>query len=87
MVLIVSFQFHCILEANNLGFCLAMALARNCQGFGQLQCKADHGVSIISHTEPSQHCNITHWIQMKGFSKEMLSVLAPNNLGFGLAQD
>ena len=42
----------------------------------------------ISHTEPPQHCNITHWThveEMKGFSSVMLGVLAANNLGFGLA--
>ena len=42
----------------------------------------------ISHTEPSQHCNITHWThmeEMKWFSSAMLDVLAANVLGFGLA--
>jgi hypothetical protein len=24
-----------------------------------------HGMSKISHTEPSQHCNITHWTHME----------------------
>ena len=42
----------------------------------------------ISHTEPPQHCDITHWThveEMKWFSSAMLGVLAANNLGFGLA--
>jgi hypothetical protein len=40
----------------------------------------------ISHTEPSQHFNITHWThveEMKWFSSALLGVLAANNLGFG----
>jgi hypothetical protein len=40
----------------------------------------------ISHTEPSQHFNSTHWShmkQMKWFSRAMLGVLAVNKLGFG----
>ena len=44
-------------------------------------------MSKISHTEPSQHCNISHWIhmeEMKWFSSAMLGVLAANNLGIGL---
>ena len=74
-----------VLAANNLGF--GLALAGICQTFGQRQHRADHGVSKISHTEPSQHCNITHWIhmeEMKWFSSAMLGVLAASNLGFGL---
>jgi hypothetical protein len=42
----------------------------------------------ISPTEPSHHCNITHWThvkEMKWFSSAMLGVLAANNLGFGWA--
>ncbi len=41
-------------------------------------------MSIISQTEPSQHCNITHWThieEMKWFSSAMNSMLAANNLG------
>jgi hypothetical protein len=41
----------------------------------------------ISHTEPSQHFNITHWThveEMKWFSSALLGALtAKNNLGFG----
>jgi hypothetical protein len=40
-------------------------------------------MSNISQTEPSQHCNITHWThmeEMKWFSSAMLGVLAANNL-------
>jgi hypothetical protein len=50
-----------LLAANNLGSCLA--LAEICQTFGLPQCQGDmgHGMSKISHTGPSQHCDITHW--------------------------
>jgi hypothetical protein len=44
------------------------------------------GMTQISHTEPSQHFNITHWThveEMKWFSSALLGVLAANNLGFG----
>jgi nitrous oxide reductase accessory protein NosL len=45
-------------------------------------------MSKISHTEPSQHCNITHWTHIekrKWFnSSAMLYVLSTNNLGFGI---
>jgi hypothetical protein len=37
----------------------------------------------ISHTEPSQHCNITHWMHMdetEWFGSALLGVLATNNL-------
>jgi hypothetical protein len=46
-----------------------------------------HGTTQISHTEPSQHCNITHWthIEVKCFDTTMLRELAASNLGFGLA--
>ena len=47
-----------------------------------------HGMSKISHTEPSQHCIITyltHMEEMECFSSGLLGVLAANNLGFGLA--
>jgi hypothetical protein len=67
-----------------------MALAEICQTFGYLQCQGDmgHGMSKISHTEPSQHFNITHWTHMeeiKWFGSVLLGVLAANNLGFCLA--
>jgi hypothetical protein len=42
------------------------------------QCRADHGVPTISHTEPSQHCNITHWTNMEEtewFSSALLDIL------------
>ena len=74
-----------VLAANNLGF--GLALAENCQTFGQPQSIEGHGMSKISHTEPSQHCIIFHWIhmeKMKWFSSSLLGVLAANNLGFGL---
>jgi hypothetical protein len=47
-----------------------------------------HGMSKISHTEPSQQSKIFHWThmeEMKWFSSAMLGVLAANNLGIGLA--
>jgi hypothetical protein len=78
-----------VLAAYNLGF--GLALAGICQSNfwpAAKKCKADHGMSKISHTEPSQHCNITHWAHvktMKGFSSAMLGVLAAYILGFGLA--
>jgi hypothetical protein len=45
-------------------------------------------MSNISQTEPSKHCNITHWThmeEMKWFSSAMLGVLAANNLGVACA--
>ena len=45
-------------------------------------------MSKISQTEPSQHCNITHWThmeEMKWFSSAMLGVLTSNNLGVACA--
>jgi hypothetical protein len=45
-----------VLAANNLGFGLALAEIENCQTFGKASNSAKgewHGVSKISHTEPS----------------------------------
>jgi hypothetical protein len=77
-----------VLTANNLGFDLA--LAKICQMFCQQQWAVTraHGISKISHTEPSHHCTITHWThmeEMKWFSSSVLGVLTANNLGIGLA--
>jgi hypothetical protein len=45
-----------------------------------------HELSKISHTEPSHHCDITHWAYMEEwFSTAMVGVVAANNLGFGCA--
>ena len=76
----------CVLGANNLGF--GLALAEICQTFRPVTVPQEHCVSKISLTEPSQHCNITHWTQMeemKWFSSVILGLLGANNLGFGLA--
>ena len=62
--------------------------AWNLPNFWQAAVPNRHGMSKISHTEPSQHCNITHWThieEMKWFSLVILDVLTAINLGFGLA--
>jgi hypothetical protein len=62
-------------------FCLAVA--EICQTFLPTAVPRRHGMPNISQTEPSQHCNITHWThmeEMKWFSSAMLGVLAANNL-------
>ena len=72
--------------ADKLGF--GLALAGISLFFGQRPVPNRHGMSKISHTEPSQHCNIIHWTHMedmKWFSSALLGVLAANSLGFGLA--
>jgi hypothetical protein len=77
-----------VLAATNLGSC--MALAEICQTCVLPQCQEDmgHGKSEISQTEPSQHCNITHWThmeEMEWLCRAPLGLLAANNLGFCLA--
>jgi hypothetical protein len=53
-----------VLAANNLGFGFALANGI-CQTFGEQQCQGDHGMSKISHTEPSKPCNIVHPVLWK----------------------
>jgi hypothetical protein len=48
-----------VLAANNLGFDLAVAGI--CQAFWPALVPGRHGMSKISHTEPSHHCKTTHW--------------------------
>jgi hypothetical protein len=80
-----------VLAANNLGFGAACCSGWNLPNFwpaAQPQPQG-HEMSKISHiTDPSCHCNITHWThmeEMEWFSSAMFVVLAANNLGFGAA--
>jgi hypothetical protein len=50
-----------VLAPSNFGFCLA--LAGIFQTFGEQQCRADHSVSTISQTEPSQHCGADNTLE------------------------
>ena len=66
----------CAGYANNPDF--GLALAEICQTFWPATVPQAHGVSKISHTEPSQHCNITHWThmeEMEWLSSALLGVL------------
>jgi hypothetical protein len=74
----------CVLAANNLRFCLS--LAGICQTYGQQQCQEDHGMSKISHSEPSKHCNITHWThmeEMKWFDSAKTKVVCSQHIKHG----
>ena len=76
-----------VLATNKLGH-LAWLWLKPATLLASSSATAGHGMSKISHTEPSQHCNITHWThmeKMKWFSSALLGVLAANKLGFGLA--
>jgi hypothetical protein len=66
-----------VLAANNLGF--AWLWPESAIPFWPAAVPRRHGMSKISHTEPSHHCNITHRThmeEMKCFSSAMLGVLA-----------
>ena len=59
-------------------YSFGLALAEICQTFWPATVPQGHGVSKISHTEPSQHCNITHWThmeEMEWLSSALLGVL------------
>ena len=81
-----SSGFLGVLASNNLAV-LAYGFGLNRPNFWPATVPRGHGMSKISHTEPSQHGNITHWThmeEMKWFSSAMLDVLVANNLGFHL---
>ena len=81
-----SSGFLGVVAANYLGF--GLALAEICQTFWPVSVPRGHGMSKISHTQPSEHGNILQWThmdEMKSSSSGFLALLAANNLGFGLA--
>ena len=77
---------HGVLAANNLGF--GLAVAEICLTFLPAQVHQRHSMPKVSHTQPSQHSNITHWTHMEEMewpSSGVLVTLGANSLDFGLA--